>query len=66
MALPSAPEGADTFVDDDGSPFEAAIEALAAAGITSGCDTDRFCGGDPVTRAEMASLLVTALGLRSD
>ena len=34
MALP--PGG--TFVDDDGSPHEGDIEAIFAAGITSGCN----------------------------
>ncbi len=51
------------FVDDDGSVHEPAIIALAAAGVTKGCAADRFCPGDPVTRAEMASFLVRALGL---
>jgi hypothetical protein len=54
----------DRFVDDDGSVFEADIEALAAAGITYGCnppEDDRFCPGDPVTRGQMAAFLVRAL-----
>lgn len=41
------------------------INALAAAGITRGCNpptNDRFCPNDPVTRAEMASFLTRALG----
>lgn len=53
-----------SFVDDEGSVHEADIEALAAAGITKGCNppaNDRFCPGDPVTRAQMASFLVRAL-----
>lgn len=54
-----------TFRDDDESIHQTAIEALVAAGITDGCapDDDRFCPGDPVTRAQMASLLARALGL---
>ncbi len=54
-----------TFVDDDGSVHEAAIEALAAADITRGCD-DRgllFCPDRSVSRGEMATFLVRALGL---
>jgi hypothetical protein len=31
--------------------------------ITSGCDPDRFCPDDSVTRAQMASFLARALGL---
>jgi len=56
----------DSFIDDDGSPFEGSIEALRAAGITVGCnppDNDRFCQDRHVTRAEMATFLARALGL---
>ncbi|MGF1665955.1 MAG: S-layer homology domain-containing protein [Acidimicrobiia bacterium] len=61
-----APTGTDRFVDDNASIFEADIEALAAAGITLGCNppaNDRFCPTDPVTRAQMASFLARALSL---
>jgi hypothetical protein len=54
------PTGGDPFVDDDGSVFEADIEALAAAGITLGCnppDNDEFCPDDHVTREQMAGFL---------
>lgn len=51
------------FGDDDGNPFEADIEWLAAEGITMGCDFDLFCPDTPVTREQMASFLVRALGL---
>jgi serine protease len=50
-----------TFVDDIGK--------LATAGITRGCNppgNDRFCPDDSVTRAQMASFLVRALGLTAD
>lgn len=59
-----APGG--TFVDDNGSPHEPDIEAVAAAGITRGCNpplNDRFCPDDPVTRGQMAAFLVRGLGL---
>lgn len=39
------------------------IASLAAAGITVGCGGDRFCPEDVVTRQQMASFLVRALGL---
>ena len=55
-----------SFVDDNGSPYEPDIEALAAAGITKGCNppaNDRFCPDDPVTRGQMAAFLVRALHL---
>jgi SpoIID/LytB domain protein len=51
------------FSDDDGNAHEYAIVRLAAADITTGCAADRFCPGAPVTRAQMASLLVRALRL---
>lgn len=54
-----------TFRDDDASVHQGSIEALVAAGVTGGCnaDGDRFCPADPVTRAQMASLLTRSLGL---
>jgi hypothetical protein len=57
--------GGDLFVDDDGSLFESAIDKLATAGVTKGCnppDNDRFCPNDPVTRGQMAAFLHRALG----
>jgi glucose/arabinose dehydrogenase len=51
-----------TFVDDDGSPHESAIEAIFAAGATAGCGEKIFCPSFPVTRAETATFLVRALG----
>jgi subtilisin family serine protease len=60
------PPGIDRFVDDEDSIFEADIDALAAAGITLGCNppfNDRFCPDRMLTRAQLASLLVRALEL---
>ena len=54
---------ADTFTDDDGSPFEPDIEAIATAGITQGCDEGRFCPDASVTREQMAAFLTRALSL---
>ena len=61
-ALDLEPAGSAGFTDT-GGVHEANIDALAAAGITAGCATDplRFCPGDPVTRGQMATLLVRAL-----
>ena len=56
--------GGNSFVDDDGSVFEADIARLAAAGITKGCNppvNDHFCPNDRVTRGQMAAFLVRAL-----
>ncbi len=55
-----------TFLDDDFSAHEPAIEAIAAAGITKGCNpplNNLFCPKDPVTRGQMAAFLVRALSL---
>ena len=52
-----------TFIDDDASTHEPNIEAIAAEGITAGCDTYRYCPHRPVTRAQMASFLARALHL---
>jgi hypothetical protein len=57
------------FLDDDGNVHEANIEAIAAAGITKGCnppDNDRYCPGESVTRGQMAAFLVRGLGLTDD
>jgi hypothetical protein len=54
-----------TFVDDDGSVFEADIEWLAATGITKGCNppiNDMYCPNDPTTRGQMAAFFHRALG----
>lgn len=47
----------DAFGDDDGGLFEPAINALAAAGITTGCEDGSFCPGEDVTRGELAAFL---------
>ena len=51
------------FADTEGNTHQANIDALAAARITLGCDTDplRYCPDQPVTRAQMASFLHRAL-----
>lgn len=54
------------FTDDDGNIHENSINALAAAGITKGCNppqNDRFCPSSSITRGEMATFLTRALNL---
>ena len=60
--LPPAPTPAG-FADIEGNVHATNIDALAAARITLGCDTDplRYCPDQPVTRAQMASFLHRAL-----
>ncbi|MCG6963137.1 MAG: S-layer homology domain-containing protein [Acidobacteria bacterium] len=56
-----------TFVDVPVGAFGFQhIEALAASGITAGCDATHFCPDAPVTRAQMAVFLAKALGLHWD
>lgn len=55
-----------TFLDDDLLVEEGYIEAIAASGITKGCNppkNDRFCPKGSLTRGQMASVFVRALGL---
>jgi hypothetical protein len=52
------------FEDDDGSPYEADIERIAAAGITTGCGTvpnTLFCPDEDITREQAAAFLRRAL-----
>jgi hypothetical protein len=61
-AMGYADRGSVDFADDDGSVFEADIERLAAAGVTTGCGAGRFCPEEYVTRGQMAAFLHRALG----
>jgi type VII secretion-associated serine protease mycosin len=61
-ALGLPPASTDYFTDDAGSTHEADVNALAAAGITTGCSPTTFCGGDPVSREQMAAFLERAFG----
>lgn len=64
-ALDLPPTNEDFFVDDEGSPYEDAINRLAAARITVGCnppDYDRFCPDGTVTRGQMAAFFKRSWG----
>lgn len=54
---------ATVFVDDDGNTHEPSIITIWKHGITLGCGGSNYCPGGDVTRGEMASFLVKALGL---
>lgn len=64
-ALDLPPATRDYFSDDDGIAFEADINAIAAAGITSGCNSagTRFCPSQTTRRDQMASFLGRFLDL---
>lgn len=51
------------FSDTRGSPHAAAINALAAAGITGGCGEGVFCPNEPVSRGQMATFIQRAFDL---
>ena len=60
---------AGTFTDDDGNTHEGNIEAIAAVGITKGCNppvNTLYCPGDNVSRGAMAAFLGRALNLTDD
>ncbi|MGI9529019.1 MAG: L,D-transpeptidase [Acidimicrobiia bacterium] len=65
-AQPELPPGG-TFVDDDEIAQEGWIEAITALRITYGCnppENDEYCPDRLLTRAEMATLVVRALGMQ--
>jgi Subtilase family/S-layer homology domain len=58
LRLPAASR--DYFSDDNGTPWEAAINRVAAAGISSGCGGGRYCPDPRVQRAQAAAFLRNA------
>jgi hypothetical protein len=62
-AMNLAPRDAGPFIDISSTPHAQYINAIAAAGITIGCSSDSFCPHRNLSRAEMATFLVRAVGL---
>jgi hypothetical protein len=62
-ALELSPLTSGPFTDIAGNPHLGAINAIAAAGITLGCASDRYCPAAAVRRDEMASFLARAFAL---
>lgn len=58
LGLPEATQ--DYYRDDSGMSLEASINALAAAGITGGCGSERYCPSTAVSREQMAAFLLRA------
>ncbi len=53
-----------TFLDvPTSNVFYTDIGKISAKGITVGCDSQNYCPGQSVTRAEMAAFIVRALGI---
>ncbi|MGH2385396.1 MAG: S-layer homology domain-containing protein [Candidatus Limnocylindria bacterium] len=63
LGLPSTSR--DFFTDDETSAHESDINRLAAAGVTGGCASGRFCPKSNVTREQMASFLARAFRLQA-
>ena len=59
VALPASPPNA--FTDDNGNTHELAINQLAALGVINGRTATTYAPRDPVTRDQMASLIVRAV-----
>jgi hypothetical protein len=59
-ALGLPPTSSDFFTDDEDSVHEADINRLAAAGVTNGCASGRYCPRAAVTREQMAAFLYRA------
>ena len=58
------PTGTNYFVDDEGNQFEVSINALAAQGVTMGCNppaNTKFCPDMPLKRSQMATFFVRAM-----
>lgn len=62
-SLDLPPASGDYYTDDASSPHQDDINRLAEADLTFGCGDTSFCPEALVTRAELASLVVRALGL---
>jgi hypothetical protein len=59
LDLPST--DTDAFGDDDGHSLEGSIDAFAAAGLTGGCGSNKYCPDASVSREQMAAFLKRAL-----
>lgn len=62
-ALELEPTAEGPFDDVEGSVHELQINALYAAGITNGCEEGAYCTADPLSREQLASMLVAAFEL---
>ena len=66
LAAPTAAEASATSFDDTaGTHHETAVAALVDAEIVQGCGGQRFCSDQVLTRGQLATMLVRALGLET-
>ncbi|MFP4234405.1 MAG: NlpC/P60 family protein [Nitriliruptoraceae bacterium] len=61
-AAPASATEVPPFEDTAGTSHEVAVQRLVAEGLIQGCDEDRFCSTDDLTRGQLASILARALG----
>jgi hypothetical protein len=64
-ALDLGPTTRDFYGDDENSGHDAAINSLAAVGVTTGCGWDRYCPNTVITREQLAAFLRRAIAPRS-
>jgi hypothetical protein len=64
-ALDLPPATADHFTDTAESPFREDADALAEAGLTTGCGDGLFCPGAIASRSETASFVARAMDLQA-
>lgn len=62
-AMELSPQATGPFADITNSIHASNINALAAAGITTGCSANAYCPDQVVSREQMATFLTRALGL---
>jgi hypothetical protein len=65
-ALSLPPTGSDHFDDDNGSTFENAINKVADAGITVGCNppaNNNYCPTSVVNRGQMSAFIKRSVDL---
>lgn len=63
LTLPAASADEAGFADTVGTGHEDAVFALASRDIVRGCEDDRFCSRDELTRAQGATIVASALEL---
>jgi len=51
------------FSDTEGNVHAAAIDAVAAVGLSTGCGEGRYCPDDPITRAQLATMFQNGFAL---
>ena len=65
LDLPEPADDYQPFDDIEGHVFADSIRAIAAAGITLGCNSTSFCPSDKVSRAHTSAFLVRGWKLRA-